>query len=150
MKLSGTQELRARPGDVWAFLNDPQRLVRCLPGCEKLEPAGADRYRAKVKFGLAAITGEYVGEVVYAEKKPPTAMRLRVEGKGTPGFMKAEGRLELSETKGGTQVAYEGDAQVGGLIASVGQRMIEAAARKIIQQFFECAGKELKAVHRQK
>ncbi len=145
MKLAGVRTLPGAPSEVWALLNDPARLARCLPGCERLEPAGQDRYRAKVKFGLAAITGNYAGEVELAEKKPPKSLRLRVEGKGTPGFMKAEGRIELAEIRPGTEVKYEGEAQVGGLIASVGQRMIEAAAKKIIEQFFESAERELKA-----
>jgi hypothetical protein len=79
--------------------------------------------------------------VELAEKKPPASLVVRVDGKGAAGFMKGEGRLELTEKQGETEVKYAGEAQVGGLIASVGQRMIEAAARKIVEQFFENAKK---------
>ncbi len=145
MKLSGTYLLPGRPEQVWDLLNDPDRLAKCLPGCERLEPDGPDRYRAVIKFGLAAITGNYSGSVELAEKKAPRSLRLKLEGKGTPGFVNGEGRLELAEKHGQTELRYSGEVQVGGLIASVGQRMIEGAARKILQQFLESAAAQLKS-----
>jgi hypothetical protein len=96
-----------------------------------------------VKFGIAAISGKYAGGVELSEQKPPESLRISLEGKGPPGFMKGDGRVQLIEKKGKTEVHYEGEAHVGGLIASVGQRMIEATAKKIIQQVFESATKQL-------
>ena len=145
MKLSGSYLLPAAPEQVWALLNDPGRLARCLPGCERLEPDGPDRYKAVVKFALAAISGKYAGSLEISEKKPPRSMRLRLEGKGVPGFVKGEGQLELAEEHGQTELRYTGEAQVGGMIASVGQRLIEGAARKVVQQFFENAAAQLQA-----
>lgn len=145
MKVEGSRLLPGTPEQVWAFLNDPLRLAKCLPGCERLEPDGPDRYKAAVKFALAAISGKYAGSLELAEKKRPRSLRMKIEGKGVPGFMKGEGDLELIDKRGQTEVHYRGEAQVGGMIAAVGQRMIDAAARKIIQQFFECAAAELKS-----
>jgi hypothetical protein len=145
VKVHGSYTLPGKPQQVWELLTDPERLAKCLPGCERLEPAGPDRYKVAIKFALAAFSGAYSGTVELSEKRPPKSMRMRVEGKGTPGFMKGEGRLDLAEKNGQTEVRYDGDAQVGGLIAAVGQRMIEAAARKILQQFFESAAKQLQA-----
>ncbi len=145
MKVAGSYVLPGTPEQVWDLLNDPERLAICLPGCERLEPDGPDRYKAAIKFALAAISGRYTGSVELSQKKPPRSLRMRLEGKGTPGFLKGEGQLELSEKHGQTEVRYVGEAQVGGLIASVGQRMIDVAARKIIQQFFESAATQLKA-----
>lgn len=139
MKLAGAHVLPGTREQVWTLLTDPTRLGKCLPGCEKLEATGPDRYKVAVKFGIAAISGAFAGAVELAEKKEPKSLRMRVEGKGVPGFMKGEGRLELVEQGGQTEVRYTGEAQVGGMIAAVGQRMIEGAARKIIQQFFENA-----------
>ena len=143
MKLSGSYHLPASPQQVWDLFNDPARLAQCFPGCEKLEPVGPDKYKVAIKFALAAFSGSYTGSVQLSEKHPPESMRMLVEGKGTPGFMKGEGRLTLTASGKDTTVHYEGQAQVGGLIAAVGQRMIEAAARKIVQQFFASAGKQL-------
>jgi carbon monoxide dehydrogenase subunit G len=135
--LPGTRE------QVWELFNDPERLAELLPGCERLEPDGKHRYKVAIKFALAAFTGAYVGLVELSEQKPPKSMHMRVEGKGAPGFMKGEGALELVEKGGRTEVRYNGEAQVGGLIAAVGQRMIEAAAKKILQQFFQSATAQL-------
>lgn len=144
MKLSGHYTLPAPPEKVWALLTDPQRLAKLLPGCERLEPDGPDRFKAAVKFGLAAISGKYAGTLEFSEKKPHTSMRMKINGKGIPGFVDGSGRIELLGKNGYTELTYDGDAQVGGMIASVGQRMIEGAAKKIVDQFFSGAADELK------
>lgn len=143
MKLSGNYTLPAAPAEVWELFNDPRRLAACLPGCETLEAIGPDKYKVGIKFVLAAFSGSYTGNVELLEKQPPESMRMVVEGKGAPGFMKGDGRLTLQAAGPATEVHYQGEAHVGGLIAAVGQRMIEAAARKIVQQFFERAARQL-------
>lgn len=143
MKIEGRALIAAPREQVWNFLDDPDRLAKCLPGCEKLEPDGVDRYKMSLKFGIAAISGKFAGTVALTEKKPPSSMRMQVDGKGAPGFMNGKARLTLVESSGGTEVSYEGEAHVGGLIASVGSRLVEATAKKIIQQFFECAQTQL-------
>ena len=144
MKIEGTALLPGTREEVWQLFTDPQRLARILPGSQELVPDGSDRYKVSVKFGIAAITGKYAGTVVLSGKKQPDSLRMHVEGKGVPGFMKGEGRIALREKGGQTEVHYSGEAQVGGLIASVGQRIIEVAAKKIIQQFFESAAAQLR------
>ena len=144
MKLAGTVAMSAPPGEVWSLLTDPARLSRLLPGCERLDPDGPDRYKAAVKFGIAAISGKYAGTLEFAEKKPPHSLVLKMDGKGLPGFVKGEGRIQLvAKGTSDTELTYTGEAQVGGVIASVGQRMLDAAARKIVQQFFDSAKAEL-------
>ena len=145
MKLAGTATLPAPTSEVWSLLTDASRLSRLLPGCERLEPDGPDRYKAAVKFGIAAISGKYAGTLEFAEKKPPLSLILKLDGKGLPGFVKGEGRIELAPKGDTTEIAYTGEAHVGGLIASVGQRMLDAAARKIVQQFFDSAKAELES-----
>jgi uncharacterized protein len=144
VKLSGSHRLPGRREDVWQLLTDPALLAQCLPGCETLEAAGENRYTVKARFAIAAIGGSYTGAVELAEQKPPRSLRLKMEGKGAPGFLRGEGRLELAAKGGETEVRYEGSAQVGGLVAAVGQRMIEAAARRIVAQFFENAARLLR------
>ena len=143
MKLAGALTLPASPEEVWALLTDASRLAPLLPGCERLEPDGPDRYKAAVKFGIAAISGKYAGTLEFAEKNPSHSLLLKMDGKGLPGFVKGQGRIELVRKGSETELTYSGEAQVGGLIASVGQRMLDAAARKIVQQFFESAKAEL-------
>jgi carbon monoxide dehydrogenase subunit G len=145
MKLAGQYILPAPPAKVWALLTDPERLAKLLPGCERLEPDGPDRFKAAVKFGIAAISGKYAGTLEFAEKKPPKSMRMKLSGKGLSGFVDGAGQVELSEKGHQTELRYTGEAQVGGMIASVGQRMIEAAAKKIVDRFFAAAAEELKS-----
>ena len=144
MKLSGRYSLPAPPAKVWDLLTDPVRLAKLLPGCERLEPDGPDRYKAAVKFGLAAISGKYAGTLEFAEKHPHKSLRMKISGKGVPGFVNGSGNVELTEKEGHTELSYSGEAQVGGMIASVGQRMIEGAAKKIVYQFFAGVAEELR------
>lgn len=145
MKVQGSHVLPATREQVWEFLNDPARLAKCLPGCEKLEPIGPDRYKVAVKYAIAAVGGSFSGTIELLDKKPPKSMRLRTESKGVPGFVKGEGTLELAEKGKQTELRHSGEVQVGGLIAAVGQRMLDMASKKIIQQFFECVASQLKA-----
>lgn len=137
MKLSGTYQLKAPRQKVWDALNDPNVLSKCIPGCDKLERTGGDNYTAHLKVGVAAIKGAYTGRVSLKDIVPPTSYTLHVEGKGGPGFLKGESKIHLSDKDGGTEVRFDSDMQVGGLIASVGSRMIEGVGKMLADQFFK-------------
>ena len=96
MKVQGTVQLPGSREQVWDLLTDPTKLAKLLPGCEKLEPDGPDRYKVAIKFALAAISGKYAGSVELSEKKPHESLRMVLEGKGTPGFMQI-GRASCRE-----------------------------------------------------
>lgn len=147
MKVDGAALLPASRERVWKSLTSPEFLAKCLPGAQELKPDGPGRYKVSLKMGIAAFSGKFEGAVQLADEKPPESFIMSVEGRGVPGFMKGAGTIALREdTKAGqTEVRYSGDAQVGGVIASVGNRMIEAAAKKIIQQFFDAAAAQLAA-----
>ena len=146
MKVSGTHILNAPQERVWELLNDPAFLKVCLPGCESMEATGPDQYQATLTVGIAAVKGKYTGSVVLSEKEPPQRFAMRVEGKGTGGFMQGTGLLELGDDPQGTKVTYQGDVQVGGPIASVGQRLLDGAAKMIVGQFFTAVNKQLAAL----
>jgi uncharacterized protein len=145
MKLEGSYTVPARRETVWQRLMDPQVLAHSLPGCEKFEPNTDGSYHAELKVGIAAVKGSYHGRVEILDPVPPEHCRLKVEGKGTGGFLKGEGILSLTEAGGGTEIHYSGEAQVGGVIASVGQRLILGAAKQVVNQFFEAFAKQLAA-----
>jgi len=144
MKLEGTTTIPAPRDRVWQHLMNPESLAHALPGCERLESNPDGSYSADLKVGIGAVRGSYHGRVEILDPKPPESYRLRVEGKGTGGFVKGEGTLELTDDAAGTRLHYSGEAQVGGVIASVGQRLIEAAARQIVGKFFEAFAAEVK------
>ena len=122
---------------------NPGILGRALPGCEKLEANPDGSYHAQMKVGVAAVKGTYQARVEILDPAPPERFRMKVEGKGAGGFLIGEGTLALTEASGATQIAYTGEAQVGGVIASVGQRLMQAAAKQIIHQFFESFTKQI-------
>ncbi len=146
MKVTGTHIINAPRERLWQLLNDPAFLKACLPGCESLEATGPDQYQVVLTVGIAAVKGKYMGTVALSEKEPPQRFKLRVEGKGTGGFMQGTGVLELAEDPQGTKVTYEGDVQVGGPIASVGQRLLDGAAKMIVGQFFTAVNAQVTAM----
>jgi len=145
VNLSGIVTLPGAPAQVWSLLTDAQRLARLLPGCERLDPDGPNRYKAAVKFGVAAISGKYSGSLEFLQLKPPHSLTMQLDGRGLPGFVQGQARIDLLRKGSGTELRYSGEAQIGGLIATVGQRLLEATARKIVQQFFDAAAAELKS-----
>lgn len=143
MKLEGTYTLRASRQKVWQMLNDPAVLARVTPGIKQLIPQGGDVYKATLEIGVGPVKGTYEGKVSIADKAPPERMRLQVEGGGKPGTIRASGEFRLEERNGETIVAYSGDAQITGVIASVGQRLIGGVAKQITTEFFKALEREL-------
>jgi carbon monoxide dehydrogenase subunit G len=143
MKVSGEYAVPAPPETAYAFLQDPEVLARCMPGCDELVRIGDNEYRMKMKMALASISGLFSGTVRIAEPDPPVSFKLVVEGSGKIGFVKGEGMLNLAGQAEGTKVAYEGEVQVGGTIAAVGQRLLDATAKMIIKKFFDKLAVEL-------
>jgi carbon monoxide dehydrogenase subunit G len=119
------------------MLQDPAVLARCMPGCESLEKVGEGEYAMKMKMVMAAVSGRFDGKVRIADPDPPLHFRLIVEGSGKIGFMKGEGLLTFTPADTGTDVSYDGDVQVGGTIAAVGQRLIDTTAKMLIKRFFD-------------
>jgi uncharacterized protein len=111
-------------------------LARTIPGCERLEPAGPDSYRFTVTAGLASIRGTYTGEVALAQQHEPTSLVLTARGGGAPGTVATSIHITLLPADGTTEVSYDADAAIDGLIAAVGQRMLGSVTRYLIAQFF--------------
>jgi carbon monoxide dehydrogenase subunit G len=143
MKLEGDYTVPAPREIVWNALLDPEILARSMPGCEGLVPNPDGSFSAELKVGIAMVKGKYHGRIEILERVPPEHFRMKVDGQGSGGFLKGEGTLTFSEAAGETLITYSGDAQVGGLIASVGQRLILGAARQIVDQFFQAFAKQI-------
>jgi uncharacterized protein len=137
VKISGSTLLNVPPDRAYTMMQDPEVLARAMPGCESLESIGPNEYRMKMKMAMASLSGAFEGKVRISDQQPPSSFKLTVEGSSKIGFMKGEGLLKLSEAPGGTDVAYDGDVQVGGTMAAVGQRLIDATAKMMIKKFFE-------------
>ena len=144
MKLEGTHELDASPECVYQCLVNPEVLQRCIPGCERLEQTAENTFAATIRTGVGSIKGVFNGTARLQDMREPEHLRLVVDGKGAPGFLKGSGDLDLARTDTGTTVTYTADVQVGGTIASVGQRMIQGTAKMMATQFFTSLAAEAK------
>jgi carbon monoxide dehydrogenase subunit G len=137
VKINGTATLNAPRDRVWAALNDPAVLVRTIPGCEKLEALGGDRYTMTVTAGVASIKGTYLGDVALTDPEPPTGFTLKASGAGAPGTVNADVRVTLADDgTGRTLLSYAADAVVGGAVGGVGQRVLAGVAKKTAGEFF--------------
>ena len=137
MKISGSYFLALPPEQAYQRLQDPEVLAGAMPGCESLDKIGPDEYRMKMKMALASLSGNFDGKVRITDQSPPSSFKLMVEGSGKVGFMKGEGNLKFTPKDAGTEVSYEGDVQIGGTIAAVGQRLIDGTAKMMIKRFFD-------------
>ena len=138
MDISGTYTFNAPPDRVWNLLMDPAVIASCIPGCDRLEPTGDDRYRASLTIALAAITGSYEGTVQITEKVLNERYRLTVEGQGKPGFVKGNAAIALRPDGATTVVDVTGTVETGGPIARLGQRLIGNVSRMMQDRFFAC------------
>lgn len=108
-----------------------------MPGCESLNEIAPDQYEAIMKVGVASVKGTYKGKVSIKDKQAPSHYVLSGEGSGGPGFMRGDLAIDLEESNGQTVLKYRTDAHVGGIIASIGQRMLNGVAKMMVDQFFK-------------
>ena len=138
MDVSGSYTFDASPEAVWKALTDPVVIAGCLPGCDRLEPIGEDKYRAAMTLAVAAVSGNYTGTVSMLDKNPPRSYRLVVDGSGRTGFVNGEATIELIAEGAGTTVRVTGQGNVGGVIARVGQRLLGSVSKMMMDRFFAC------------
>jgi len=144
MHLTGARSFPSPRQLVWDTLQNPDELAACMPGCEGMNPIGPDQYEATMTVKIASIGGKFKGRVSLAEKQEPASFIMRVEGGGGPGRVNGQGTLRLEERGGATEVGYDGDVQVAGAIAAVGQRLLGVSAKMMIGKFFDCMEQRLK------
>jgi len=136
MKLAGDYRFNAPAADVWKALLDPVILAAVMPGCEKLELVD-DAYVGDLNIKVGPVQGKFHGKVVLADVVEQQGYTMTVDGRGAPGFVKAKAAVKLTPEGPQTVMVYDADAQVGGRIASVGQRLIDSSARAIIKESLE-------------
>jgi len=145
VKIAGNYSFAASREEVWAALNDPEVLARTIPGCQRLEQVGENEYESTLKIGLQAVRGVYSGRVKIDNLRPPESYEIHVDGKGSNGFLKGSGSILLREENGQTILDYGGEAHIGGTIASVGQRLLDGAAKTLISQSLKALAAQIEA-----
>ncbi len=137
MKLAGKYEFEAPRDLVWQSLQDPDVLAKIIPGCEKLDEVGENEYEGMLNIKVGPVQGKFKGAVKLFDINPPEGYSLQIDGRGAPGFLKGTGSVRLEDQGAATVLHYEGDAQVGGRIASVGQRLLDSSAKSLTRQSLE-------------
>ena len=137
MRIAGNATLHAPVEAVYAALQDPAVLVRTIPGCERLERVGEDAYQMTVTAGVASVRGTYAGDVRLTDHHAPHGFVMKASGSGTPGTISADVTVTLSSADNATtQLAYDADATIGGMIGGVGQRLLSTVAKRTAGDFF--------------
>jgi carbon monoxide dehydrogenase subunit G len=142
MQMNDSQRIEASRERVWAALNDPAVLKQCIPGCQSLEMSAPNEMTATVVFKVGPVKATFGGKVTLSDLDPPNSYRISGEGSGgVAGFAKGGAAVRLeSESPDVTILHYEVDAQIGGKLAQLGQRLIDSTARKLAGEFFASFG----------
>jgi uncharacterized protein len=137
MDMTGEFLIPAPRQKVWAALNDPDILKQSIPGCEEIEKLSATEMQAKVTAKVGPVKARFGGKVTLSDLDPPNGYKITGEGSGgAAGFAKGGATVKLSDADGGTKLAYTVEAHVGGKLAQIGSRLIDATARKMAEDFF--------------
>lgn len=136
MKIEGSHTIKAPRELLYRLMIDPEILRRCVPGCQSLEAAGDDSYKMTLKAGVGSIKGAFMGSIKLEDMREPERYKMIVDAKGSAGFLKGVGLIDLTEQGEETLVNYTGETSVGGTIAGVGQRMVQSTAKMLAGQFF--------------
>ncbi len=145
MDLKGEQQLSGKPEQVFQLLQDPETLAAIMPGCDELVRIAEDEYEGTIKAKIGPISSVYKAKFKISEKDAPNSYNLNIDGQGPGGFVNGATRIELVGNDDGTLLRYTGSANVGGKIASIGQRLVESGAKIIIKQGFKALKKEVEA-----
>jgi carbon monoxide dehydrogenase subunit G len=146
MTMNGEVHLPASREVVWEKLNDPYVLKKCIPGCEELTRSDENQFQAVAKMKVGPVSARFRGRVTLSDLDPPNGYRISGEGEGgVAGFAKGGATVALSEKDGGTLLTYNVEAQIGGKLAQLGQRLISGSAKKLADQFFVSFANEVRA-----
>jgi carbon monoxide dehydrogenase subunit G len=138
MTMTGEVLLPASREEVWAKLNDPEVLKACIPGCEQLDKNSDSEFQAIATIKVGPVKARWKGKVRLSDLDPPNSYRISGEGEGgVAGFAKGGAKVTLADEAGGTRLSYDVEAQIGGKLAQLGQRLINGAAKKTADDFFE-------------
>ena len=137
MTMTGEYQLSASQQIVWEKLNDPIVLKACIPGCESLDKTSDTGFQAVATIKIGPVKAKFKGNVTLSDLDPPNGYKISGEGEGgVAGFAKGGATVALADKDGGTLLSYNVEAQIGGKLAQLGQRLINGAAKKLADEFF--------------
>ncbi len=146
MNLEGEYTFDGPREEVWELVRDPEVLATALPGTQSLEQVGENEYEGVMNVRIGAVSGVFSGRVLIEDERPPESLTMKVEGEGKPGFVKGVGQVNLLDQGDGTTLMkYSGEMQIGGRLASVGQRLLDTTSKSMLRQGLGELNKALQA-----
>jgi hypothetical protein len=144
MEMTGEQLIPASQADTWAALNDPEVLKACIPGCESIEKSGDNEYVVQMTARVGPVSAKFKGKMALSNVKPPESYSIAFEGQGgVAGFAKGGADVSLKAEGHATRLSYKAKANVGGKLAQIGSRLVDAAAAKVAGEFFSAFNEKL-------
>ena len=148
MEMSGEQLIPAPQQAVWDALNDPAVLKACVPGCESIEPTGENEYQVLMVARVGPVSAKFKGKLTLSDIEPPVSYSIAFEGQGGPaGFAKGGAQVRLAAEGDKTRLSYDVKASVGGKLAQIGSRLVDAAAKKVAGDFFRNFNEKVGGAH---
>jgi uncharacterized protein len=148
MEMTGEQLIRASQQDTWNALNDPEILKASVPGCESIEKTGENEYLVLMVARVGPVSAKFKGKLALSDLDPPNSYSIAFEGQGgAAGFGKGGAQVRLAPESEGTRLAYSVKASVGGKLAQIGSRLVDAAAKKIANDFFQAFNDKVAGAH---
>ena len=146
MKIDGEYLFKGPREEVWEIIRDPEVLATALPGTKSLDKVGENEYQGEMNIRIGPVGGLFSGHLVVSNEVPPSSLTMTVDGRGSPGFINGAGNVALNDQGDGTTLMkYDGEVQIGGKLASVGQRLLDTASKSTIRQGLEALDVALQA-----
>jgi hypothetical protein len=144
LDIGGVETIRVPVEALWKALNDPLVLTRCIPGCKTMTEIAPDAYKVEMQLRVAAVGGSFEGEISLSDKAAPTTCSIKVSGAGTLGHGNGGARFEIApDGPGASRLSFQGNGEIGGLVAGVGQRILSSVSKHLVGRFFVALRKEL-------
>ena len=148
MEMKGEQLIVASQADTWAALNDPEILKGCIAGCESIERVTDSEYAVQMTARVGPVAAKFKGKLTLSDLKPPQSYSIAFEGQGgVAGFGKGGAQVQLAPEGDATRLSYQVKASVGGKLAQIGSRLVDAAARKLADDFFTAFNEKVASLH---
>jgi carbon monoxide dehydrogenase subunit G len=143
LNFEGAYQINAPRENVWDFVIDPNKIGKCLPDLKSLEVGADNTFTAVARVGIGFMKGDFTFKLAIVEQTPPSHARLKGTGTGVGSNVNMDTSIDLAEADGGTKLTYKAEVQIGGTLASVGQRVIGGTTEKMIAQVFSCVRNQL-------
>ena len=148
MEMSGEQLIPATQAQTWAALNDPEILKACVPGCESITKSAENEYVVLMTARIGPVSAKFKGKLALSDLDPPNSYSIAFEGQGgVAGFGKGGAKVQLIPEAGNTKLSYQVKANVGGKLAQIGSRLVDAAAKKLAEEFFNAFNAKVASQH---